>query len=272
MFDPFSDFETAGYLRNRYQEKDPRIVKRIEHEVFVRQLPNAIKYLSERDLIAYEDFLAVHRILFSEFYPWAGQDRTSTIPNSAVKKGDVLFAHPQSARLAVEHGLRLGQDVDAMNSKPGEVMGLLAYGHPFLDGNGRTMLLVHLELAYRAGFSIAWAETNKVEYLASLSEEIRTPNRGILDAYLSKFKRMRLERDEWGKNILSVKGLDGLDDGNQVDGDLSDPAVADRYRQFEQRRGYTYQSLDDAEAICGKCNAAPCICGSSTPKSTGYSM
>ncbi len=271
MFDPFGDFETEGYLRNRYREKDSRIIKRVEHEVFTRQLPNAIRYLSSKSVIAYEDFLAVHQILFSEFYAWAGQDRSITMPNALVSKAGILFSHPQDAKRAVDEGLRLGQIKEVMNTRPGEIMGLFAYGHPFLDGNGRTMLLVHLELAYRAGFSIAWEDTNKDDYLAALSEEIRTPNHGILDAYLSKLKGERLERNAWGKNILTMKGLDGLDDNNQVDGDLSDPAVADRYRQFEQRRGYTYEDHDE-EAVCSKCHAAPCICGNNKPRSSGYSM
>ena len=29
-----------------------------------------------------------------------------------------------------------GQEKETMRAKPGEVMGLFAYGHPFLDGNG----------------------------------------------------------------------------------------------------------------------------------------
>ena len=41
MFDPFKDFATAGYLRNRFQEKDFRIITHIEHEVFVRNAPVA---------------------------------------------------------------------------------------------------------------------------------------------------------------------------------------------------------------------------------------
>jgi fido (protein-threonine AMPylation protein) len=33
--------------------------------------------------------------------------------------------------------------------EPSKVMGLFAYGHPFLDGNGRTMLIIHSELCRR---------------------------------------------------------------------------------------------------------------------------
>jgi fido (protein-threonine AMPylation protein) len=48
-------------------------------------------------------------------------------------------------------------------------MGYLAYGHPFLDGNDRTMT-VHTVLAQRAGFSIDWAATKKEAYLDAPSE------------------------------------------------------------------------------------------------------
>lgn len=243
MFDPFKDFATAGYLRNRYREQDFRIIKQVEHEVFVRNAPTAQHHLASKGEVAYVDFLTVHRILFSEFYPWAGQDRATTMPESAVKKGAVLFAHPLSARLAVEQGLRLGQDREVMNRKPGEVMGLFAYGHPFLDGNGRTMLLVHMELSHRAGFSIDWSGTSKTDYLHALSQEIEKPGCGILDAYLLQFKEPQVDREAWGENLLSIKWLDGLDDSNQVDGDLADPVVVEKYRRFDEQRGYSYIQL-----------------------------
>lgn len=245
MFDPFKDFATAGYLRNRFQEKDSRIIKQIEHEVFVRNAPKVQQYLAGKDSLSYEDFLEVHRILFSEFYPWAGQDRAATTPNSGVTKGSVHFAHPLSVRRAIEHGLRLGQDHETMHRKLGEVMGLFAYGHPFLDGNGRTMLLVHMELCHRADFSIDWASTSKVDYLHALSQEIERPGHGILDTYLLQFQGPQVDRSAWGKRLSALKGLDGLDAANQVEGDLSDPAVAERYRRFEEQRGYAYAEQPD---------------------------
>ena len=254
MFDPFNDFVTAGYLRNRFQEKDFRIIKQIEHEVVVRNAPVAQQRLAGKTEVLYSDFLTVHRIIFSEFYPWAGQDRAATMPGSAVKKGTVLFAHPLSARLAVEQGLRLDQDREIMNRRPGEVMGLFAYGHPFLDGNGRTMLLVHMELSHRAGFSINWTATNKTDYLHALSQEIKKPGCGILDTYLLQFKGPQVDRDAWGDRVQSIKGLDGLDDSNQVDGDLADPSVAEKYRRFDEQRGYSYVQL---QSLAQRWNAEP---------------
>jgi cell filamentation protein len=260
MFDPFKDLETAGYLRNTRKDKNESVIKHFEHNLFRANLENALVFLSNKTDLTYPDFLEVHRILFSDYYPWAGQDRSVTMPDRLVVKGDVIFCHPKDSRRAVENGLRLGQDKDVMSAKPGEVMGLFAYGHPFLDGNGRTMLLVHLELSHRAGFSIAWADTNKVDYLDALSNEIDRPGHGLLDAYLLRFKRDRLDRGKWGDGILSMKGLDGLDDGNKVDGDLSDPDIAEKYRKFEEQRGYSYKD-EDALRKCKKCDATPCICG-----------
>lgn len=111
MFDPFKDFETAGYLRNKFAEKDPEIVQELEHQMFRATLDESIAHLAKRrGGLRYEDFLAVHRILFEGFYPWAGQDRAATAPEIAVTKAGTWFSHPAHARLAVQGGLRIGSN------------------------------------------------------------------------------------------------------------------------------------------------------------------
>ena len=84
VFDPFSDFETAGYLRNVRKDKDEDVIKHFEHNLFRANLDSALVYLASRKVLAYRDFLEVHRILFSDYYPWAGQDRATTTPNIAL--------------------------------------------------------------------------------------------------------------------------------------------------------------------------------------------
>jgi cell filamentation protein len=240
MFDPFNDFNDAGYLRNVRKDKNEEIIKHFEHNLFRANLSDALEHLSKRKILVYADFLDVHRILFSEYYPWAGQDRMMTMPNSAVSKAGIWFEHPARAERAVNEGLRLGQIKETMNNKPGEVMGLFAFGHPFMDGNGRTMLLVHHELSHRAGFSIAWNKTKKSDYLSALSNEINLPGRGILDTYLLQFKDKPLKREFWSENVLSMKGLDGLDATNIIEGDMTDSLVVERYRQLDKQRNYSY--------------------------------
>ncbi|WP_226981132.1 Fic family protein [Vibrio litoralis] len=187
--------------------------------------------------MCYEDFLEVHKILFEAFYPWAGQDRAITAPNCAVSKAGTIFCHPNHARLAIEQGLRLGNNAEIMRQRPGEVMGFFAYGHPFLDGNGRTMLIIHNELCHRAGFSIDWHKTNKTDYLRALSAEIESPSKGLLDNYLCQFIGGTRDRDLWVESINGIRGLDGQSIENSVDGEYTDTAVAQKYQSFDTNRG-----------------------------------
>jgi cell filamentation protein len=179
-FDPFGDFETQGYLRNVAKEKDLDIVRRLEHTSFTTGIDEAFERLTKVKRLSYPDVLETHRILFEAVYPWAGQDRVKTAPDLAVSKGPVLFARPQDTQRAVEFALNHGQDKEFMAANPGEVMGYLAYGHPFLDGNGRTIMVVHGVLAQRAGFGIEWAATGKADYLSALTQELDSPGRAIL--------------------------------------------------------------------------------------------
>lgn len=239
-FDPFLDFETRGYLRNVAGERNLETVKRLEHRSFLGKLDGALEALEPIERLSYGDVLATHRRLFEAVYPWAGQDRSQTAPDLAISKGPVLFAHPADARRAVEHGLRLGQDTGFMAERPGEVMGHLAYGHPFLDGNGRALMVVHTELAHRAGISINWAETGKAEYLAALTREIDAPGQWQLDAYLKPYVGRDVPREQLAARIAGTPGLSGaIDAENQILGRVDDPKVEARYEAQRRDRGDT---------------------------------
>lgn len=238
MFDPFGDFATEGYLRNFDKEKDLEIVKIAEHELFRAKLPEALAFLATKKRIEYPDFLEVHRILFEGLYPWAGRDRAELLPDSAIKKGELYFCHPRDCRRAVSEGLSLAQDKKQMRKRPGFVRGMFAYGHPFLDGNGRTMLLVHAECCYRANLSVNWLRTTKQSYLAALTKEIQAPNDGHLDAYLEPFIEPKIPRENWMQSVALLPGLDGIDVQSDVSAGYSDPEIAKEYQEFERRRGY----------------------------------
>jgi cell filamentation protein len=167
-------------------------------------------------------------------------------PDIAVSKGSVLFAHPADAKPAVDHALRIGQDKIQMADKPGEVMGYLAYGHPFLDGNGRTIMVVHTELAQRAGISIDWAATDKTAYLAALTQELNRPGKGHLDSYLKPFVGPAIGRNRLASHVARAPGIDGKGAliTNEVLGTFSDPALRARYRHQERQR---HGETDDSE-------------------------
>ena len=111
-------------------------------------------------------------------------------------------------------------------------MGLLAFAHPFLDGNGRTILLVFMELSFRAGFTINWPESNKNDYLQALTDEINAPSQRHLDHYLQSFVVDISSRDDWPIIIGGIKGLDGLDKENISYGSLDDPEIQKIYMTY----------------------------------------
>jgi cell filamentation protein len=241
-FDPFGDFATEGYLRNFEKEKDLTIVKRAENASFMTGLDEAFASLAQTKTLAYDDVLRTHGILFSAVYPWAGQDRTQTAPKLTIKKGPVIFANAPEIRAAIEFALRKGQDKEYMKAKPGEIMGYLAYGHPFLDGNGRTIMTVHSVLAQRAGFSIDWSATKKDAYLDALTREIENPPKGHLDTYLKPLVREPIAYDRLATAIVQAPGLDGsVQDAalNQVLGRTDEPAVKAQYEGMLRKRTAT---------------------------------
>lgn len=180
-FDPFGDHATRGYLRNSAGEADPERVKRLEHRAFAANVPAALRALQNAPELGYEDILSTNRLLFRDVYPWAGQDRAALAPALAIGKAGHfdLFAHPADVRRAAEYGLGMGRDPAVMRAKPGEVLGTLAFAHPFLETNGRTLMTVHSDMANRAGFHVAWQDIGKAEFLQALTDELRRPGTAL---------------------------------------------------------------------------------------------
>jgi cell filamentation protein len=238
-FDPFGDFATEGFLRNFEKEKDIAIVKRAENASFTTGLDEAFAHLARFRVLTYDDVLKTHGILFGAVYPWAGQDRIQTAPKLTIRKGEVIFANASEIMAAVEFALRKGQDKDYMRARPGEIMGFLAYGHPFLDGNGRTIMTVHSVLAQRAGFSIDWSATKKDAYLEALTGEIESPSKGHLDAYLKPFVRGPIAYEHLATAIVQAPGLDGSVQAaelNEVLGNADEPIVKAQYEAMLTKR------------------------------------
>ncbi len=184
------------------------MIKTLERIAFQDNLGEALVYLLTKNEITYKDILETHKILFETVYPWAGQDRLQTSPTKKISKVGIEFALPNDIKRATEYGLGRGQEKAFMKEHPGEVMGHLAFGHPFLDGNGRTLLTVHSVLAQKSGFNIAWSQTTKNGYLSALTKELNQPGEGHLDRYLQPFKGSSTVGD-LQQHLLEIKGLTG---------------------------------------------------------------
>jgi cell filamentation protein len=140
--------------------------------------------------VGHPHVLETHRRLFDSVYPWAGQDRLENAPHLRIVKAGhrELFALPDSIRIAAEYALQLSRDKAFLREHPGQVFGYLAHAHPFLEGNGRTILTVYAELARRAGFHVLWEEIEKDLFLRTLTEELLRPG-SAMDALVLPYVR-----------------------------------------------------------------------------------
>lgn len=191
ILDPFGDYETAGYLRNIYQEKDLRLVGHLETAAFEQEVLGTVRFLRRLPTLRYQHITETHHRLFNALYPWAGQDRSITAPDIAIAKGGYsnLFAHPADCRRAAEYALLHGQDASYLRAHPGEVFGYLAHAHPFLEGNGRTILTIFAELTRRSGFHVEWESIDKVQFLETLTRELLEPGKAIMDGLVLSYAR-----------------------------------------------------------------------------------
>ncbi len=253
IFDPFSDFDRNGYLRNTSKIKDIHSVKQMEHALFLANILDAMRYLEARPHLDYQALKQTHAKLFEDFYPWAGKDREETNPTLAITKGRVAFAHPKDIRRSVEYGLDLATRPGSMPGKAGEILGLLAFAHPFLDGNGRAIMIFFGELCRRAGFSIDWHRTRKDDYLTALTDEIENPAKGILDQYLYPFVASPLNVTAYAQALGELSGLSGMERFEQEIAHGTDilyrpvdaPEVIAAYSNYTANRPY----LSDPEPL-----------------------
>jgi cell filamentation protein len=104
--------------------------------------------------LSYRHYLAVHRHLFRDVYPWAGKIRTVR-----VAKGDNAFCYPEHidremrqlfTELSKQKHLK-GVNARTFADKAAHFLAELNAIHPFREGNGRTQLSFLVILARQAG-------------------------------------------------------------------------------------------------------------------------
>ncbi len=110
----------------------------------------------------FEHLKAIHALLFSDLYPYAGTTRYIPITRRTV------FCLPQYIdRMADEIFSKLREDHYLRDQDHEEFIDNLAYFmaeihalHPFLDGNTRTMRLFFLQLCHAAGWEMNASSTS----------------------------------------------------------------------------------------------------------------
>jgi len=136
----------------------------------------------------YEHLKAIHKHLFQDIYPWAGQERTIRM-----SKGGSQFAFPDYIRgeldklfkqLKSDHHLQR-LDQQTFTEKAAYYFNELNAAHPFREGNGRTNRIFFNQLAEQAGFTLAWHKTNHRDYMQASIEGFQGHNEPMIKVFSS---------------------------------------------------------------------------------------
>lgn len=160
--DPYLD-EDSGILQNLVGATTREELATAEADLtFARTLE-----LEHLDLPATRDLAelaAIHRQLFQDIYPWAGEIRTVDLRRSAegflpamaidratgIAAGDLRTEHHLQGRDRGNFIARLAHHYDQFN-----------YIHPFREGNGRTQRIFWSRVATAAGWELDWTQVER---------------------------------------------------------------------------------------------------------------
>ena len=130
---------------------------------------------------------AVHKRIFGDIYPWAGQIRTVTVAKKATfclpqyieSSAAVIFG-----KLRDERFLR-GLGRDAFIRRLAYYLGEVNALHPFREGNGRAQRAFFEQLARDVGFTLSWQHLDaarNIEASAAIMRGDAEPMQTLLDA------------------------------------------------------------------------------------------
>ena len=130
---------------------------------------------------------AVHKRIFGDIYPWAGQIRTVTIAKKAAfclpryieSSAAVIFG-----KLRDERFLR-GLGRDAFIRRLAYYLGEVNAVHPFREGNWRAQRAFFEQLARDVGFTLSWQHLDaarNIEASAAIMRGDAEPMQTLLDA------------------------------------------------------------------------------------------
>lgn len=158
------------------------------------------KELFEKDLLAgepagkFSTLQKIHKILFADIYPFAGQLRTVNLA-----KGNFRFAPLMYLDAALANIDRMPQsDFDEIIEKYVE----MNIAHPFREGNGRStrIWLDHI-LKHKIGKVVDWSLVDKEDYLLAME---RSPIRDIEIKHVLKAALT----DQTDSREVFMKGID----------------------------------------------------------------
>jgi len=182
-----------GVLINKFEIQTTAELNLIEGKftvVTVKMLIDQHYFNFPVDLILYT---SIHRSIFSQVYPWAGELRKVDIC-----KGQTQFGHHKDINNQLEAVFdKLNSKYDSLSSMQlpdltvfiAEILGELNNTHPFREGNGRTQRVFIHNLLHHIGYKMEW-NTVSPESMATACIEF---NKGNINP-LAKIIRLNITK------------------------------------------------------------------------------
>jgi len=200
MDDPYQ-YPGTNVLINHLGIKDQKLLDQRE-----RQLADVrCEFDMPKGDFNLEHLQAIHRHIFQDIYPWAGELRTveinkrgdQFIPSHLIQNG-MRDVHKRLVQMDFLKGLKKSDF--ARNA--GEIIGDVNHIHPFREGNGRAQMQYLKQLAMQAGhlFRISsvqpeqWIEASREAHLGNYQLMASIIDRSSLDC--RKTKNLTAKQDQ----------------------------------------------------------------------------
>lgn len=168
--------------------EEERISKKKALEMF------ETKFFDNLSAGSFETLSKIHKYLFDEIYPFAGQIRKENIA-----KGNFRFAPVMYLSASLEHINQMPQSTfDEIVEKYVE----MNVAHPFREGNGRsTRIWLDLIFKKELGMVVDWSKIDKEDYLLAME---RSP---VKDIEIKTLLKPALTNDINNREVY-MKGID----------------------------------------------------------------
>lgn len=175
--------DSAELFREEEKISKKKARELFENGIIDTLIPGSLKALTD-----------IHRILFSEIYPFAGKIRTVNI-----SKGNFRFAPVVYLETAFENIEKMPQNTfDEIIEKYVE----MNIAHPFREGNGRsTRIWLDLILKKELGLVVDWSNVDKDDYLLAME---RSPVKDLEIKFILK----NALTDKINDREIYMKGID----------------------------------------------------------------
>ena len=168
--------------------EEERISKKKAIEMFEKGFLNTL------EAGKFDALSKIHKYLFEDIYPFAGEIRTENIA-----KGSFRFAPVMYLKASLEHIDSMSQtNFDEIIEKYVE----MNVAHPFREGNGRsTRIWLDLILKKEIGMVVYWSKVDKEDYLLAME---RSP---IKSVEIKELLKKALTSDINNREVY-MKGID----------------------------------------------------------------